>query len=249
MNEASPLKWYQKGWGIALAGFGLLAGGVMIIIVGLTIHYLWKITQGQGEHLFLQFSSPAFTPVEKHVTVVNPSTISRGELEGGSFPALGTNNPKVTIVEFFDFRCPYCKQAAPIMEQVMKEYGDKVKLIVRHFPVESLHPGATNLARLGHCAGIQGRFWPIYSYLYSNQDTIPETVTDQVLKDIAGKHDIDMQIFEKCLSDPATLIAINKDYADGFRFGVEGTPTFFVNGERVLGVVPLEVWRSFLKNL
>jgi protein-disulfide isomerase len=251
MNQSSAqnIKWYQKGWGIVLLGVSITMIGIILVIGGFTIHYLWKITHGEGEHLALQFSSAAFTQSVKYATVINPPVVSRGDLEGGNYPFLGSEKPKVTVVEFFDFRCPYCKQATPIIEEMMKEYGDKVKFIARNFPAESLHPGTTDLARLGYCAKEQGRFWPIYFYFYNNQDLIPEIVTEQYLTDIARSNDLDLDRFTKCLHDPATLVAVNKDYTAGFNFGVEGTPTFFINGERITGVIPLDGWRKIFKNL
>jgi len=243
------LKWYQKGWGVMLGGFGLVVGVIVVIIIGFTVHYLIKIKRGEGALLSRQFSSEGFTRSIKNDKVIDSSKIDRTILEEGGYPYLGSSNPKVVIVEFIDFKCPFCKESVPIIEEVIKKYGNKVKVIFRNFPAESIHPGATRLAEFGYCADKQGRFWSVYSYLYTNQETISEAVSDQELKEIALKNDLNIPVLETCLKAPSTMIAINKDYSDGFKSGVEGTPTFFINGQKIFGVISLEGWKEFLNTL
>jgi protein-disulfide isomerase len=217
-----------------------------------TAYYYWQIKQGRGALLAAQFPKAqlgSFTKVSNGDRVANLLPVDRTALEEGNFAYLGARNPTITIVEFFDFKCPFCKETNPILQQLIGSYGNKVKLIVRNFPIESRHPGATELAELGVCAKDQGRFWPLYDYLYKQQDTIPESLTSEVVKDIAEKVSLDISKLQDCLSSPNTLQAVNKDYADAYALGVEGTPTFFINGEKFEGVIPFKVWDEYLKKL
>jgi protein-disulfide isomerase len=248
-NTSSPLKWYQKGWSVVLFGFALLVTGIIVSFVAITFHYWWQIKHGDASALSSEFTSPYFTKSVKNATFIDSSKIDRNVLEQGDYQFGGSSQPKVTIVEFADFKCPFCRESAPIIDQIMQRYGNKVKFIVRHFPVESIHPGATRLAGVAYCAGKQGRFWPVYRYLYSNQDSISEIVSAQEIEEITKANDLDLKKLQTCMDSPATTIAINKDYADGFNSGVQGTPTFFVNGEAARGVISWNIWEAFLKSI
>jgi protein-disulfide isomerase len=245
------LKWYQKGWGVVLLGLITLVIGVGLIFAGLTGYYWWKIKHGGGVQLSTQFSSSvaSFTKSLNSDKVPNLSKVDRPFLEGGNHPYIGATSPQVVVVEFVDFKCPNCKAAHPILQQVIKKYGSKVKLIVRNFPAETLHPGATRLAELGVCAKEQGRFWQYHNYIYEHQESIPGVVDNEVLNDIAVKNGFDIKKLQACLVNPQTLVTVNKDYADGFTSGVAGTPTFFINGEKVEGVIPQDVWEGYLNSL
>jgi len=155
----------------------------------------------------------------------------------------------VTIVEFADFKCPNCRLAAPILRQVAQKYGNKVKIIFRNFPVESTHPGATRLAEIAYCADRQGRFWPMHDLLYAEQDTLIPVLPRAEVQRLAEKTDLDLKQLWSCLGSPAAAIAVNRDYSDGFGVGLRGTPTWFVNGKKVEGVVPFEVWERYLDNV
>jgi protein-disulfide isomerase len=248
-NPSSPLKWYQKGWSVLLFGFILLVVGIIASFVGITFHYWWQIKHGGAYSLSSQFTSPYFTKSVKNATFIDSSKVDRNLIEQGDYQFAGSTQPKITIVEFADFKCPFCRESAPIIDQIIQKYGNKVKLIVRHFPAESLHPGATRLAEVAYCAGKQGRFWPVYKYLYTNQDNISDIVSAKEVQDIATANDLDQKKLQTCMDAPGTTIAINKDYADGFNSGVQGTPTFFVNGEAATGVISWNIWEAFIKSI
>ena len=239
------LKWYQKGWGIVVLGFASLCTIILIFFIWNFFSFYQQIKQGKN---FPQFSSALFTKSIEHATVVNLSTIDRKKLEEGEYPYLGSDNPKVVIVKFIDFKCPYCKAMVPAIDEVLKKYGHKIKLIIRHFPAESIHPGATEFAKISYCFQKQGQFWQIYYYFYSNQDSLPEKFTEADLKSLITKFNLNQFEFEKCIKDTQTAQAIDRDYAEGYKAGVEGTPTFFINGELVRGVIDFSVWDTFLKN-
>lgn len=245
-NSPSGLRWYQRFGGVL--GIALVATLIVLILsfIGSVGYYYYQIKNGKGE-LLLQSFYGGFTQVnEKNA---NQYEVDRAEVELIGAPSIGTNSPAVTIVEFVDFKCPNCKAESPILRQMMQKYGGKVKLIIRNFPVESTHPGANQLAVLAHCAYAQGWYWPLHDWLFENQDSIGESFTAGDIDDLNSVFAWDAQKMKNCFNGQEAKIAVNKDYSDAVRFGVAGTPTFFVNGKKVEGVVPLEVWDNFLRNI
>ncbi len=241
-----PLRWYQRFSGIMLVGIFASVVVFVLLVVGAMGYYYWQIRHGNGQVLFEKFYG-GFSADVKNSNVVN--NINRAELEISNAPFLGSNNPKVTIVEFVDFKCPNCKAEAPILRQMMQKYGNKVKLIIRNFPVESTHPGTNQLANIAMCAYEQGYYWPLHDWLYAEQDNLDNNLTDEVIDSLAYKFGWEANKMKSCLANPNVKVVVNKDYADGYRFGIGGTPTFFINGEKVEGVVPFSAWELFLDNV
>jgi len=142
----------------------------------------------------------------------------------------------VTIVEFQDFHCPFCKRVQATIGELLARYGDKVKVVHRDFPIDSLHP----LARKGHeaarCANEQGKFWAYHDLLYANA---PKAGPEH-LKAFAQEVGLNLPAFEQCVSSRKYRAAVQKDVDDGHGLGVTGTPTFFVNGRLLSGAQPFE---------
>src|SRR5262245_32490194 len=155
-------------------------------------------------------------------------------LEGAPFR--GPETVPVTIVEFSDFHCPYCKQVQPTLSQLLSRYGDKVKLAYRNFPIDGLHPMARKAAEAGQCANEQGKFWVYHDKLYASG---PDASSEK-LRALAGEVGLDLAAFELCLSTRKYQATVEKDVEDGTRLGVTGTPGFFINGRMLTGAQPLE---------
>jgi protein-disulfide isomerase len=156
-------------------------------------------------------------------------------------PYLGPKEAPVTIVEFSDFQCPYCAQALPIVRQVREEYGDRVRLVFRDFPL-SIHANAAKDAEAGACAREQGHFWEMHDRLFADQQH--QGVDD--LKASAKAMGLDTQAFDTCLDSnryQAMWQAATKE-AEGY--GVSGTPFFFVNGRILNGVVPYATFKRVI---
>ncbi len=249
MDVAVILKpWYKKWWGIT----SLVVGGAIIFMLTvfgyITLSYLRQIKQ--GDLITLEGSGGRFSaaagPVSQNGVL---SAAERKDLEQGDFLVFGQADAPITVVEFIDFKCPNCKLAVPIVAQVLQKYPGKVRFVFRNFPVESLHPGATQLAEVGQCAKAQNLFWPVYDFFFASQDTFfTSSWGEAEINELVKNTRLDKNKLNACLSTPATAVAINRDYADGLRFGVRGTPTFFINGERVEGVIPFELWDRFLSS-
>lgn len=254
MDPIPPtLKWYQTGWGIVLVGLGALFIVGLAVVGIMTFNFYRVLKSGKGLELTERFKvsalSGSFTTAQPKSGSTDSSVVDRDRLEKGDFPALGADKPAVTIVQFVDFKCPNCKVALPITRQILARYSNKVKLINRNSPFESLHPGATQLATIAWCAKAQDRYWPIHDYFFSDQETLPAYFGNTDLQNLVNRFGLDQKTFTSCLADQRTLIAINKDYSDALELGVRGTPTFFINGVKVEGVVPIDSWESLLKDL
>jgi len=162
--------------------------------------------------------------------------VYRVEVSVDGAPFQGPVIAPVTIVEFSDFYCPYCKQVEPVLTQVLSRYGDNVKLVHKNFPLESLHPTARQAAEAGQCANDQGKFWPYREKLYASGGD----ASWEKLKAVADDARLDPSLFGRCLSTRKHQTAVQKDIDEGIRLGVSGTPAFFINGRMLSGAQPLE---------
>ena len=174
----------------------------------------------------------------KVVVNLKAPPIQRVEVSVQGAPFKGGEKAAVTIVEFSDFHCPFCRRVIPTLAQIASRYGDKIKLVFRDFPIENLHPGSTKAHEAARCANEQGKFWPYHDKLFaSSPSTSPE-----VFKGLAKEVGLDAVTFETCLGSGKYQAAIKEDIAEGNRVGVGGTPAFFVNGRLITGAQPLEAF-------
>ena len=153
----------------------------------------------------------------------------------GLFPERGSRSAPITVVEFVDYQCPFCQRSAPAVRKVIDAYGDQVRLIIRDFPITSLHPTAITSARAARCVLQQGQetYWRFHDLLYANStEQTPENL--RVWAQAAGAR---VDVFAACLADERSLALVNRDIEDGLRVGVQGTPTFFVNGVKFQGAL------------
>lgn len=235
--------WYGYWWGKLLIGLGIFFLIILTIFVAFTFTYWRQIKNGEKPNLGLP-SSGSFTSAGSAVPAVG--RVDRARLETTDDPSLGRTGAPVTVVEFIDFKCPNCKAAVPIMDKVIARYGAKVRLIVRDFPVESTHPGATALSELAYCADKEHRFWPVYQALFNEQDSLPNPLGEAALLRLADQTGVGVDTLKTCLATAAPFQEVQADYLAGISAGVRGTPTFFINGEKVEGVIPFEAWDTFL---
>jgi protein-disulfide isomerase len=149
-------------------------------------------------------------------------------------PSRGPADAPVTIIEFEDFQCPFCRKAQDTLEQVVLHYKDKIRIVHRDFPLEQLHPASWKAHEAGRCAEEQGRFWEYRSLLYRNAPA----ASQEQLKGYAAKLALNVSDFEKCLDSGKFSAVVKKDADEGNRLGVEGTPAFFINGRRLSGAQP-----------
>lgn len=142
-------------------------------------------------------------------------------------PLAGNPNATVKIVEFSDFQCPYCASATKVVTQILENYGDQVSIEYKQFPLTNLHQYAFKAAEASECANDQGKFWEYGELLFANQ----KALTKRHLKSYAEQLSLDTETFNNCLDSGAKAKYVTADYNEGIGKGVEGTPTFFINGE------------------
>lgn len=165
--------------------------------------------------------------------IVSPSAVS-----------IGPKDARVTVVEFLDFQCPFCRAAHPTFLRLLQEYqGQSVRFVFRHFPIVSIHPQALPAAHASLCAHEQGQFLPYHNLLYSRQDEIspPGLVT------FAREINLDLQQFNSCLAEKRYKNLIREDVRAALDLGIEGTPTWFVNDIRLVGALPYETFKSVIE--
>ncbi len=140
----------------------------------------------------------------------------------------GRHDAPLVLVEYGDYQCPYCGQAAPIVKRLQAALGNDLKLVFRNFPLTEAHPDALNAAKAAEAAALGGKFWEMHDLLYENQNDLD----GESLLGYAEQLGLDLEAFEKNLADRRVLEKIEKDFEGGVRSGVNGTPGFFVNGAR-----------------
>ena len=156
-------------------------------------------------------------------------------------PSKGPESAPVTIVEFSDFQCPFCSRANNTVNEVVKQYGDKVRLVFRHFPL-SFHAEAPKAAEASACADDQKKFWEYHDKLFANQ----QALKPDDLKKHAADLGLDAARFNECLDSGKHAATVKKDFEEGKKAGVTGTPAFFVNGIALSGAVPAEEFKSII---
>lgn len=154
----------------------------------------------------------------------------RFKVDSGNHPWSGGKAAPVTIVEFSDFQCPYCRAAESSVKEVRAKYGDRVKFVYEDFPL-GFHEHAMDAARAARCAGEQDKFWQYHDALFADQAKL--AVAD--LKSKAAKLGLDSKKFAACFDQGTPDAAIKADQAQGESLGVSGTPTFFINGRELTG--------------
>jgi protein-disulfide isomerase len=172
----------------------------------------------------------------------NKITVDNKIIIGTNNYWLGSANPKITIVEFGDFNCSNCKNSFPNIREISLKYKDSVKIIFRDFPVLE---NSSNLALAGRCAGEQGLFWVMHDKLFTNQG---EFEINQ-LSNFANQIGADVKKFTSCLENEKYISDINKDYADGKLLEITGTPTWFINGYKIEGNIPYNIFIQIIEAL
>jgi protein-disulfide isomerase len=165
----------------------------------------------------------------------------RVPLEVGDAPVRGNPAAPVTVVEFSDFQCPYCGRARPTVMRVLQTYGDKVRWVFRHFPLD-FHSQARKAGEAAVCAGDQGQFWEMHDRLFAHQDKL--TVPD--LKAHAAALGLDTTAFDKCLDSGRHAALVEADEEEGARLGVSGTPAFFIDGRPLVGAQPFDTFAEII---
>ncbi len=196
------------------------------------IDYLKQVDLAARQESFLS------TLKKKFPTVVSlrPPTV---EVEVGT-RVRGPADAPITIVQFSDYECPFCKRAEVSVNKVMDTYGDRVRLAYRDYPLD-FHANARPAAEAAHCADAQGKFWQYHEKLMAS-----DSLSTDTLKSVAGAVGLDRAKFDACIDNGQHKDAIAADIAAAEKAGVNGTPAFFINGRMLDGAQPFDAFKAII---
>ena len=140
----------------------------------------------------------------------------------------GPASARITLVEYADYQCPYCGMADPIVDQIRGELADTLRFVYRNFPLTEVHPHAEHAAEIAEAAAVHRKFWEMHDMLYENQ----RALDDQSLAEYASLVGVPSAEIKRALAQHAYAERVREDFLSGVRSGVNGTPTFFLNGVR-----------------
>ena len=225
--------WHKKWWGWLSIALGIVFLAFLAFYGSIYLKQTLAFLKGTAE-------------------VVSPEEEKAAYLQAingdGTNYFTGPENAKVTIIEFGDFACPYCRQSAPGIRKIAADYKDQVKIVFRDYP---LHENSIDLALAARCAGLQGKFWEMHDKFYLEHEPISATGAElqAILVTLAANLNISTKAFEQCLLDRSLVAKIKKDFDDAELLGVEGTPTWFINNNDVLGYIPEDRLREIIDGL
>jgi protein-disulfide isomerase len=154
-------------------------------------------------------------------TLTLPVSEDRDHIQGPAEAA-------VTLLEYGDYECPYCGAAYPIIKEVQERMGERLRFVFRNFPISTSHPHAEQAAEAAEAAATQGRFWQMHDLLYENQ----QRLGDEDLRSYAEQLGLEVEPFDRELTEHVHAPRVHEDFMSGVRSGVNGTPTFYINGAR-----------------
>lgn len=229
-NATTP--WYHRWWGMAL-----IALGALTVAAGVAFGwYVWRLSQTitnqranttTSNVLFQQLQAPG--PLQ--------------DAEGSNRPALGAQPAEadVTIVEFLDFTCPICRAVYPTVREIAARYPERVRIVSRHFPILSTR--SQTLAAAAECAYQQGKYWNMHDQLFQTaEDNVP-------VADVARRSGLNMRAFNACVETAETAAAVRADLQAAQAIGARGTPTFVINGHKIDGGIPRDVFLDVVAKL
>lgn len=228
---------------VILVGALLLAGSV--VAAGMLVRE--PLERGTEELAAVKTSLASLEVAVKAAAAPRPAAAATGRPDpnqrysvttDGS-PSVGAADAKVSIVAFSDFQCPFCSRAVPTLEQVEKEYGDKVRIVFKHLPL-SIHPKAPAAHAAAEAAHRQGKFWEMHDLIFGNQrEMSPERYLQY-----ATELGLDVEKFKKDLESAEVKKRIDDDTSEASRLNVRGTPAFFINGRYLSGAQPFETFKQ-----
>lgn len=158
-------------------------------------------------------------------------------------PSWGPKDAPVTIVEFSDYECPYCRKwHTEVWPKLQQAYPDQIRLIYRDFPLVSIHSNTVGASLAANCAAEQGKFWEFHDLVFNNN----KPLQIETFQDYAGQIGIDVQKFAECSTSDRFLEEVEGDFNDGVTLGINGTPTFFIGSYRLIGAQPLEAFQQVI---
>ncbi|MBI4117182.1 MAG: DsbA family protein [Parcubacteria group bacterium] len=196
------------------------------------------------------------SPSSQTASPIGPDSLSgKVEVSADDDPFLGPAKAKVTIIEFSDFQCPFCRSFwRETLGKIKSEYidsGKSVRFVYRDFPLSSIHPMAQKYAEAAECAEDQNKYWEMHDKIFEEQEKLGQgTIGSYGISDIrrwAQELGLNALEFNQCLDSGKYAAEVKKDFEDGSRAGANGTPTIFINGRIVVGAQPFENFKAIIE--
>jgi len=214
---------------------------VLAFAAGVLLGYVvWGVNFPADAGTVQTASQPSGPIVEAPVT--EQPAFTRYDIPTENAYAIGPADAPITIVEFSDYQCPYCRRwHAEVYEPLLAAYPGQIRLVYRHLPLTSIHPDAMSAAEAAMCAGEQDAYWAYHDKLFSSE-TLGNSTYLQYAQDLG----LDMTGFESCLDTRKYQQQVQADSDFAINLGIRSTPTFFINGLAVVGAQPLDVFRQVI---
>ncbi len=210
---------------------------VLAFAVGMLLGYVvWGYQPNAGQAQVAAAQAVAQAPATQ------APKIQRYDIPTKGFPTLGPADAPITLVEFSDYQCPFCRRwHQEVYEQLLAAYPGKIRIVYRNLPLTSIHPDALGAAEAAMCAGEQDAYWPFHNKLFSS-----ESLDKQTFLQYAQELSLNVDQFKTCITNEKYKDAITADSDFAINLGVRSTPTFFINGLAVVGAQPLEVFKQVI---
>ncbi len=216
-------------------------------VVGLAVGYVFwgRSTPGATSTANTAAEAAEAAPAPAQAQAVpQAQAVQRYDVPEDDDPAWGPKEAPITIIEFSDFECPYCRRwHLEVWPQIQAAYPDQVRLVYRDFPLTTIHPNATPAAAAANCAGEQDNYWEFNELLFSMELGLDKNAYEQYANDLG----LNMDAFNECLDSGRQNDEINGDYEYAANLGVRSTPTFFVNGIPLVGAQPFDVFQNLIE--
>jgi protein-disulfide isomerase len=215
---------------------------VLAFAAGILLGYVvWGMDSTGATALSAQTAGQASGPVVEAPVTQQPQ-YRRYDIPTDNFYALGPADAPITIVEFSDYECPFCRRwHAEVYKPLLAAYPGKIRLVYRNLPLTSIHPDALGAAEAAMCAGEQDVYWKYHDKLFSSESLGNNTYV-QYAQDLG----LNMAVFEACISDRKYQKVIQTDSDFAINLGIRSTPTFFINGLALVGAQPLDVFKQVI---
>lgn len=238
MAEEKKVRTYTTPILVTLAVIVAFLAGMFVI------KYLGGEKTGEQEGKVAQ-SSPAPAAPQEQGAVLSEEQIVK--IETGGAGIKGEEGAPITIVEFSEYQCPFCgKYVDEAYSQIWEEYGDKLYYIFRDYPL-AMHPHAQKLAEVARCAGDQGQYWEMHDLIFEEREEWSQKEDIETnINGFVSQLGLDKEEFDSCLSSGKYSQAVKDDLQLGTEIGVRGTPTFFINGQKLVGAQPFASFKAII---
>lgn len=219
--------------------FGFVTGVALMAIVGLSLMAFGVVGKSSGKNVAVNPTPSVVDDGSGQPQQPFSADIKKDDHVRGDFDA------PVTIVEYSDYQCPFCQRFHQTLKQVMEAYGDKVRWVFRHFPLDSIHPNARPASIAAECVSMlkgNDAYWKFSDSLFERQSELGQPL----FLELAKKLGVDEKDFTECQGNGEAENVVNAHYQEGLQYGVRGTPGNFINGQSLPGAVPFEQIKSII---